>query len=43
MTEEHVHIFFETLAFILSEKYGVEITIEVTKKEELKEEKGATQ
>ena len=33
MSEENVHIFFETLAFILSEKLGVEITIEVTKKE----------
>lgn len=38
MTEKHVHIFYETLAFILSEKYGVEVTIEVTKKEKFKEE-----
>ncbi len=46
MTERHVHIFYETLAFILSEKYGIEITITVTKKdefknEEYKEEEGA--
>lgn len=43
MTEKHVHTFYETLSFLLTEKYGVEITIEVTKKEEVKEGKGATQ